>query len=276
MIVENVATSFSTIVIRKSQNRKYYFIFAPNFILMYNLVVDSGNTSIKMFLFASGKIAANMHCNNIAELLPTLMAETNLDNINRCIVSSVSVSQAEIADVFRPYFPVVEFSHKLSLPIINKYSTPETLGSDRVAAVVGAAARYPKRNILVIDSGTAITYDIVTDKGEYLGGNISPGLNTRFRALHNFTGKLPLLNADASIDGLFGTNTTEAISIGVQNGMLYEIEHTINEFSRRFRNLLVVFTGGDSFFFEKRINYNNFAEPYLVAFGLNEILEYNG
>ena len=128
----------------------------------------------------------------------------------------------------------------------------------------------------MIDSGTAITYDIVTDKGEYLGGNISPGLKTRFRALHNFTGKLPLLNEDESLDGLFGTNTTEAITLGVQNGMLYEIEGTVKKFSLKFNDLLVVFTGGDSFFFENRINFNNFAEPYLVAFGLNEILEYNG
>ena len=144
-----------------------------------------------------------------------------------------------------------------------------------MAAVVGAVVRYPGRNVLVIDSGTAITYDIVTDKGEYLGGNISVGLNTRFRALHNFTGKLPLLQTDKSLDGLFGINTTEAITLGTQNGMLYEIEGTVKEFSLRFNELLVVFTGVDSFFFENRIKFNNFAEPYLVAFGLNEILEFN-
>ena len=83
------------------------------------------------------------------------------------------------------------------------------------------------------------------------------------------------MNADKTLDGLFGTNTTEAITIGIQNGMLYEIEGAVKEFSRRFNDLLVVFTGGDSFFFENRIKFNNFAEPYLVAFGLNEILEYN-
>jgi len=242
---------------------------------MYNLVVDSGNTSIKMFLFADGEIVTSMHCHNVSELLPALTEHADVAEIGACIVSSVSVDQTEIADVFRSFFRVVEFSNKLALPIINKYGTPETLGGDRLAAVVGAAHKYPGRNVLVIDSGTAITYDIVTGKGEYLGGNISPGLNTRFRALHNFTGKLPLLKADASADGLFGTNTAEAIRAGVQNGMLYEIEATVEEFGRRFSDLLVVFTGGDSFFFEKRIKFNNFAEPFLVAFGLNEILEYN-
>jgi type III pantothenate kinase len=242
---------------------------------MYNLIVDSGNTTIKMFLFADGNITKKMVCGEIAELIPTLKDNVSIDKIDRCIVSSVSVSQSEIADVFKPFFPVLEFSPRLKLPIIIKYGTPETLGSDRVAAVVGAVSRYPNRNVLVIDSGTAITYDIITDKSEYLGGNISPGLKTRFRALHNFTGKLPLLNEDESLDGLFGTNTTEAITLGVQNGMLYEIEGTVKKFSLKFNDLLVVFTGGDSFFFENRINFNNFAEPYLVAFGLNEILEYN-
>lgn len=242
---------------------------------MYNLVVDAGNSSIKMFLFDNGKIERSMKCVVVADLLPTLEKNVPVESVAKCIVSSVSIDAEEIAAVFRPYFPVMVYSISLRLPIIIKYGTPETLGSDRVAAVVGAVARYPKRNILVIDSGTAITYDIVTDKGEYLGGNISVGLKSRFRALHNFTGRLPLLQVDKSAEGLFGTNTTEALTLGIQNGITYEVEATVKAFDRQFGNLLVVFTGGDSFFFEKIIKNNNFAEPYLVAFGLNEILEYN-
>lgn len=245
------------------------------FILMYNLVVDAGNSSIKMFLFGNGKIEKSIKCHEVAELLPALEKSVKAESITRCIVSSVSIDAGEIAAVFRPFFPVIVYDSSLRLPIIIKYGTPETLGSDRVAAVVGAVARYPRRNILVIDSGTAITYDIVTDKGEYLGGNISPGLKTRFRALHNFTGRLPLLQVDKSAKGLFGTNTTEALTLGIQNGITYEVEATVKAFDSQFDNLLVIFTGGDSFFFEKRIKNNNFAEPYLVAFGLNEILEYN-
>ena len=243
---------------------------------MYHLIVDAGNSSVKMFLFDNGKIEHCKKCTDVSELLPALENTVPMESVDRCIVSSVSIDTKEIASIFCPFFPVLEFSHRLKFPILIRYATPETLGSDRVAAVVGANKLFPNRNVLVIDSGTAITYDVVTDNGEYLGGNISPGLNTRFRALHNFTGKLPLLQEDRSLDGLFGTNTVEALTIGIQNGMLYEIEGTVKEFSRRFNDLLVVFTGGDSFFFENRINFNNFAEPYLVAFGLNEILEYNG
>ncbi|MBO7571508.1 MAG: type III pantothenate kinase [Bacteroidales bacterium] len=242
---------------------------------MYNLVVDAGNTSIKMFLFENGEIAHCLKCSTVDELLPTLESAVPMGSIAKCIVSSVSIGQETIAGLFRPFFPIMLFDSSLRFPITIRYGTPNTLGSDRVAAVVGAAGRYPMRNVLVIDSGTAITYDIVTAQGEYLGGNISPGLNTRFRALHNFTGKLPLLKVDNSMEGLFGTNTNEAIGLGVQNGILYEVEATIREFAHRFDDLLVVFTGGDSFFFENRIKFSNFAEPYLVAIGLNEILEYN-
>ncbi len=242
---------------------------------MYNLVIDAGNTSIKMFLFEKGKIVHCLKCSAVDELLPTLESAVPVESIAKCIVSSVSIEQGSIASVFRPFFPIMCFAPSLRFPISIKYGTPNTLGSDRVAAVVGAAKRYPKRNVLVIDSGTAITYDILTAQGEYLGGNISPGLNTRFRALHNFTGKLPLLQVDNSMEGLFGTNTKEAIGLGVQNGLLYEVEATIRAFASRFDGLIVVFTGGDSFFFENRINFSNFAEPYLVAFGLNEILEFN-
>ena len=242
---------------------------------MANLIIDSGNTAIKMFVFDSGEIVKNMKCNQISEMLPALEKSELLNKITKCIISSVSYDQNLMAKMLLPYFKVTTYSKSLSLPIINKYKTPETLGSDRIAAVVGAVHKYPKRNILVIDSGTAITYDIVTDLGEYLGGNISLGLNTRFKALHNFTKKLPLLQCNMSENSLFGTNTTEAITIGIQNGMLYEIETTIEKFRSKFNSLLVIFTGGDSIFFEDKIKNCNFAEPYLVAFGLNEILEYN-
>ena len=207
---------------------------------MYNLVVDAGNTSIKMFLFDKGEIAHSLKCCAVEDLLSTLESAVPVNSIGKCIVSSVSVEQENIAAVFNPLFRVRLFDSKLRFPINIRYGTPGTLGSDRVAAVVGAYVRYPKRNILVIDSGTAITYDILTAEGEYLGGNISPGLNTRFRALHNFTGKLPLLQVDDSMEGLFGTNTNEAIGLGVQNGILYEVEATVREFSRRFNDFLLL------------------------------------
>lgn len=240
-----------------------------------NLIIDSGNTLIKLFLFDDGKIIDCILCRDVSQMLPSLRKVTSVDNIDKCIVSSVSVSQIEIASVFRPFFPVIEFSHDMKLPILIKYNTPETLGSDRVAAVVGAFHLFPGKNVLVIDFGTAVTYDVLTANGEFLGGNISVGLKTRFRALHNFTGKLPLLDADMSKQGLYGTSTEEAILYGVQNGLIHEVEGVARSFQERFENLLVVLTGGDSFFFEKRINLCNFAEPFLVAIGLNEILECN-
>ncbi len=242
---------------------------------MYNLIVDAGNSSIKLFLFQNGEMVKFAKVRDISLLKLSLDNLADSGSIDKGIVSSVSYGCEQIVGMLNPSFPMLKLDSSLRLPIINKYRTPESLGSDRIAAVVGAVSRYPGRNILVIDSGTAITYDIVTDKAEYLGGNISVGLKSRFRALNNFTGKLPLLQVEKSAEGLYGTTTAEAMTLGVQNGIVHEVEGSIRDFSDRFENLLVVFTGGDSFFFENRISFNSFAEPNLVAIGLNEILEYN-
>jgi len=140
--------------------------------------------------------------------------------------------------------------------------------------VVGAHNLFPDSNILVIDAGTAITYDLLTAEGTYLGGNISPGIEMRFKALNQFTGKLPKIEkADQNI--LFGKTTEQAIRAGVQNGVVYEIEGTINSFKDFYKNLKVIITGGDAEFFEKKLKNSFFVSPNLTNLGLNRILEYN-
>ena len=128
---------------------------------------------------------------------------------------------------------------------------------------------------MVIDAGTAITYDFINDKNEYIGGNISPGLKLRFRALYHFTDKLPLMEPK-NYNQLYGLSTEEAILAGVQNGMIYEVDKTIEKFKEFYSNLKVIITGGDAEFFDKKLKYSFFVHFNLVALGLNRILEYNG
>jgi type III pantothenate kinase len=168
----------------------------------------------------------------------------------------------------------IKLDHHTKLPIENLYETPETLGKDRVAAAVGANELFPDRNLLVIDAGSAITYDLVSEKNQFLGGNISPGLEMRFKALNQFTGKLPLVNYSDEYQDI-GRNTTEAIRAGVQNGILYEIAQTIDLFNRNYQNLQIIMTGGDSKFFDKKLNYSIFVHFNLTLIGLNRILEHN-
>jgi type III pantothenate kinase len=158
--------------------------------------------------------------------------------------------------------------------VINKYNTPETLGKDRLAGVVGAMQLMPASDILVIDAGTALTYDIVTSSGEYLGGAISPGITMRYKALHTFTNRLPLLdyNDDAQ---LIGYDTSSCIHSGVLNGAAAEMEGIIQQYRQIYPGLRIILTGGDQNYFDKRLKIKTFAAPNLVLEGLNLILDFN-
>lgn len=168
----------------------------------------------------------------------------------------------------------IRFDRNVPVPIINKYATPETLGYDRLADAVGAHVIYPNNPVLVVDFGTAITYDLVTAAGEYLGGNISPGAGIRFRALNEFTRSLPLGKLP-DCAGLLGDCTGNAIENGIATGILMETEGYIDALQKKFSGLKTIFTGGDANYFAKRVKNPIFATSDLIFYGLNAILEYN-
>ena len=195
--------------------------------------------------------------------------------LTQAILSSVKPVDEEILQFLSGNFDLfIELDHQTELPIENLYETPETLGKDRLAAAVGANELFPDQNLLIIDAGTAITYDLVSEKNEFIGGNISPGLQMRFKALNHFTGKLPLVSYSDEFQNI-GRNTIDAIRAGVQNGILYEIAQTIELFNKNYQNLQIVMTGGDSIFFDKKLNYSIFVHFNITLIGLNRILEHN-
>jgi type III pantothenate kinase len=165
-------------------------------------------------------------------------------------------------------------NHLLPLPIQINYKTPETLGVDRIAAVCGAIDIFPNRSSLVIDAGTAITYDFIDGHGNYEGGAISPGIEMRFEALHTFTERLPLVTKNGDLT-LIGNSTETCIRSGVLNGVVAEMEGIINNYKQLYPDLGVVLCGGNSFFFENRLKPTIFATPDLVLSGLNRILLHN-
>lgn len=265
---------------------------------MPNIIIDIGNTAAKAFLFEQGKILRQERYKNDSDFIADFVTQftENLDDATRILVSCqsthklekvcltlskyvsfvIGIETLELCQIYKKEQNVLcQYHKKLNIPILIKYTTPQTLGFDRIAGAVGATVICPNKNTMIIDAGTAITYDVVSAKSEFLGGNISPGMRIRFESLHNFTEKLPLLSSDSSCMATYGESTKEAIILGVQNGILYEIEGNIDAFSKDFSDLNVIFTGGDCFFFENKIKNCNFAEPNLVAIGLNEILENN-
>jgi len=168
----------------------------------------------------------------------------------------------------------MEFSSQTPIPIENLYKTPDTLGKDRLAGVTGGQSLFPGRPLLVIDAGTAITYDFLNAAGQYQGGNISPGLTMRLGALHKYTRRLPRVQPRRQTP-VMADNTVEAIAAGVQNGIIYEMNQYIEHFTNQYPGLITILTGGDSFFFDNKLKYPIFVEPNLILIGLNKILKYN-
>ncbi|MCQ2959183.1 MAG: type III pantothenate kinase [Bacteroidales bacterium] len=239
-----------------------------------DLVVDAGNTSLKCFVF-EGKNIVDSLCMSYESFFSK---EQNTSLLKKEYEKAIfcNVSKYDTEQIIQGFYvrKKLEFTRKTKLPIKIAYKTPETLGYDRIAAAVGAESLCPLETKLIIDFGTAITIDVVDENASFVGGNISLGLKTRFRALHEFTGSLPLMDVTDEFD-LLGNNTQTAIQNGVINGITFEIEEYIRVYSAKYQDIKVFFTGGDCLFFEKRVKNDIFANPKLVALGLHSILEYN-
>ena len=240
-----------------------------------NLVIDIGNTRTKFSVCNRGEVMITVP---VEEFLPSHIDVLQLeyDGLDSVILSSVKDYSEELKQALHNKFETfIELESSTPLPIENYYNSKETLGKDRIAAVVGAFDLNPNTNILVIDAGTAITYDIITAEGKYLGGNISPGLEMRFKALHQFTGKLPKVETK-QFNKLYGKTTEQAIRAGVQNGLVYEVESTITSFKEFYNNLKVIITGGDAEFFDNKLKNSFFVHFNLTSLGLNRVLQHNG
>jgi type III pantothenate kinase len=170
---------------------------------------------------------------------------------------------------------LLQLSWETPLPLKINYKTPQTLGLDRIAAVVGANVKYPENNVLVIDMGTCITFDLLSEQKTYLGGSISPGFQMRFTALNQQTGKLPLIQFKKEKLKFIGDSTETSIISGVYYGIKNEIEGTIQHYLTQYPNLKIVVTGGDANRFDLEPKNRIFADEFLVLKGFNEILNYN-
>jgi type III pantothenate kinase len=237
-----------------------------------NLIVDIGNSSTKLAVFEGKEKLSVSRINELS--CEELEKELKGFKIKRAIISSVKKLPAFITDLFFANIPSVHvLSHKSKLPFKINYHTPETLGTDRIAAVAGAYNLFPGSEILVVDAGTAITFDFLSSD-IYRGGNISPGISMRFKALNKFTGKLPLVTPSEKYTDP-GLNTIDAITAGVITGVTYEINEYIRTFKKKHTDFKVILTGGDSGFLREKINYQVAYMPDIVIDGLNYILEYN-
>ena len=237
-----------------------------------NLTLDIGNSGTKLALFeGKTKISSARIKDFNRESFEKIISGFTFDKV---IISSVKVTPDFVTEILsaRNIF-IHTLSYKSKLPFEIQYKTPETLGSDRIANLAGAFNLFPNEDILIIDAGTAITYDFLI-KGVYKGGNISPGINIRLKALHYFTDKLPLISASDDFDSP-GQTTRDAILSGVINGVIYEINEYICAFKKNNKNNKIILTGGNSEYISAKLNNQIIRISDLVNDGLNFILEYN-
>ncbi|MDR0748244.1 MAG: type III pantothenate kinase [Tannerellaceae bacterium] len=238
-----------------------------------NLIIEQGNTATKVAIFENGYVKTSFIYDDFkASDIAFLFQQYN----PACgIMSTVTGTDRETVSFLESRLNrFILLDEKVPLPIKVQYQTPETLGKDRLAAAVGAHYLEPGKDILVIDAGTAITYELIEAAGVYLGGNISPGMTTRFKALNDYTKKLPLVREAEQIP-FIGNRTETAIQAGVVNGICYEMDGYINDLRLKYPGLLVFLTGGHTNYFARRLKNIIFASINLVLIGLNRILEYN-
>ena len=238
-----------------------------------NLIIDAGNTRVKIAVFENSKLIHNesISIENIVDKTIELIKKFKCKN---AIISSVgSVKKSQIVKL-KTKISLIELNFTTKTPFLNKYSTPKTLGVDRIALVSSAISKFPRQSVLIIDAGTCITYDFIDSKGCYFGGAISPGLNMRYKALNLFTDKLPLLQPEYA-SNLIGNSTELSIHSGVTNGLINEIDSFVSQYKEKNRDLTVVLTGGDTNFLANRLKNGIFANPFFLMEGLNTILKYN-
>lgn len=240
------------------------------------LLVDIGNSLTKIAVTEKGGITTVFKAERMTEPFVGDIFSA-YPGITACILSSVREDISVSVDFIRSRCPrVMMFNHHTPIPVKNTYETPHTLGMDRLAAAVGAHTIFPGRNVLIVDFGSALTIDLLSRKGEFSGGNISPGAGLRFKVLHQHTDKLPLCTLSNEPSGSFGTDTGSAIRNGVINGIVFEIEGYIEQIKASTDDPAIIFTGGDADFFAEMIKNTIFVDQQLIFKGLYRVLEYNG
>lgn len=239
-----------------------------------NLVVDCGNTQIKIAVFEHNSLLFN-------DSIAYPYWQNDLKNYLKKYPKIKNIIISSVGKIVKEDFLELDFSqncHFISqndkFPFQNLYKSPETLGMDRMILASGAVLQFPNKHRLVIDAGTCITYDFIDENNNYLGGAIAPGLKLRYQSLHTYTAKLPLLTI-AKPEKIIGNSTNQAIHSGVVNGAAFEIEGFISDFCHDKENFIIILTGGDTNFLAKRLKNTIFANSNFLLESLNQTFQYN-
>lgn len=238
-----------------------------------NLIIDVGNTAIKLAVFNKTGLVDKKVINQ-NQFATTLHQLTEQYPLSHAILSKVGILNKEFVNYLQEKLKTLIFTNNAHLPFKNLYSTPKTIGVDRLALAAAATQNYPHKNVLIIDAGSCITYDFLNKKNEYLGGAISPGVTMRYKALNQFTANLPLLEKE-NPNSFIGNSTHSSIHTGVTFATTLEIDGFINQYKTHYDSFISILTGGDANFLLDNIKNDIFVHQNFLLEGLNHILELN-
>jgi len=254
------------------------------------LVIDIGNTNISFAIFEKNKIlykwrlstkgskTADEYYLNICDFLE--LAKIKINQIDSAIISNVvPQSLFEIKAFFEKYLkitPLVVGEKSVKLPIQVKITNPNEVGADRIVNAVGALKISPTP-IIIIDFGTATTFDVVDKNKNYIGGVIAPGVNLSLSSLHKTAAKLPQIEI-AKPEKVIGKSTIEAMQSGIFYGYKGLIEELIKQITKELggeKKPFVIATGGLGILFADASNLIDTYNEDLTIHGLKTIWEFN-
>ncbi len=236
------------------------------------ICLDFGNTRKKAAVFNGDKIEKIIFIedDSVAAIETILVNHAPA----KSILSSVVDHDPAIETLLASKTKFHKLSHLTKLSLTTPVGKPETIGADRLAVCSAAIHLFPKKNNLVIGLGSCVTYNFINKYHEFLGGAISPGVEMRFKAMNQFTAKLPLVKADSNVP-LMGYDTATNLLSGVILGMAMEIDGFIDTYKEKFGNFNVLLTGGDLVHLASHLKNEIFADPDLIFKGLYAISEVN-
>jgi type III pantothenate kinase len=236
------------------------------------LCFDFGNSRLKCAVFYGKEMQDLLVLQNDApETIEQLLTQFHPD---KTILSSVINHDPEIEKLLEVNTAFHKLTYASKLPFATPVGKPETIGADRLALVAAAVDLYPRQHNVVIALGSCITFNFVNKFHQFLGGSISPGLEMRFKAMHDHTALLPLVEPDWNFP-LIGYDTRTNLLSGVILGMSKEIDGFVDEYALKYSNFNALLTGGNMAFFLPHLKNKIFADPYLIYKGLYAISEAN-
>ena len=238
------------------------------------LTIDVGNTRIKAAVFEHNTLVEVFVFTNDTLSNQIDFILNRFPKIKKLVIASVGNVEKELFLSLKDTLEIHFLTHESKFPFTNLYTTPTTLGIDRMVLASGAVIQFPNQNRLIIDAGTCVTYDFIDAKDNYLGGAISPGIRLRYESLHQQTAKLPLLTKDYP-ESFIGNSTEESIHSGVVNGVALEIDGFIELYKTEYAKFIIILTGGDAEFLAMRLKNTIFANSNFLLESLNQTFQYN-